>query len=119
MRFTFCMSVGLQSLKHLTVLYMFSPGIRREPNAFNLVNIMQTNDPETIGNQARFILHGLKLYAGHRGLGLQCKQYVSTLPAKHNNCVLSCNIVELFIFCVIHVSKWLKLYDPLCTTASG
>ena len=51
----FCMSV--QSLKNLTVIYMFSPGIRREQNAFNFVNIMQTNDPETIGNQAKFILH--------------------------------------------------------------
>ena len=41
---------------------MSSPGIRREPNVFNFVNIMQTNDPETIGNLAKCILHGLKLY---------------------------------------------------------
>ena len=41
---------------------MSSPGIRREPNVFNCVTIMQTNDPETIGNLAKFILHGLKLY---------------------------------------------------------
>ena len=33
-----------------------------EPNVFNFVNIMQTNDPETIGNLAKVILHGLKLY---------------------------------------------------------
>ena len=32
---------------------MFSPDIRREPNVFIVVNIMQTNDPETIGNLAR------------------------------------------------------------------
>ena len=31
-------------------------------DVFNFVNIMQTNDPETIGNLAKFILHGLKLY---------------------------------------------------------
>ena len=41
---------------------MYSPDIRREPNVFNFVNIMQTNDPVTIGNLAKFILHGLKLY---------------------------------------------------------
>ena len=41
---------------------MSSPGIRREPNVFNFVNIMQTNDPETIGNLAKFILYGLKIY---------------------------------------------------------
>ena len=41
---------------------MSSSGIRREPNAFNFVNIMQTNDPDTICNLAKFILHGLKLY---------------------------------------------------------
>ena len=41
---------------------MSSPGIRSEPNVFNFVNSMQTNDPETIGNLAKFILHGLKLY---------------------------------------------------------
>ena len=28
----------------------------------HFLNIMQTNDPETIGNLAKFILHGLKLY---------------------------------------------------------
>ena len=49
-------------LNNLRVKYMSSPGIRREPNVFNFVNIMQTNDPETIGNLAKFILHGLKLY---------------------------------------------------------
>ena len=42
--------------------YLFSPDIRREPNVFNFVNIIQTNVPETIGNLAKFILHGLKLY---------------------------------------------------------
>ena len=42
---------------------MFSPGIRREPNVFNFVNIMLTNDPDTIGYT--FILHGLKLYTGN------------------------------------------------------
>ena len=41
---------------------MSSRGIRREPNVFKFVNIMQTNDPETIGNLAKFILHGLKRY---------------------------------------------------------
>ena len=34
---------------------MFSPDIRRESNVFNVVNIMKTNDPETIGNLAKFI----------------------------------------------------------------
>ena len=52
-------------LNNLRVKYMSSPGIRREPNVFNFVNIMQTNDPETIGNLAKFILHGLKLYTCH------------------------------------------------------
>ena len=56
-------------LNHLRVKYLFSPDIRREPNVFNFVNIMQTNYPETIGNLAKFILHGLKLetwpYHGH------------------------------------------------------
>ena len=47
---------------NLRVKYMYSPDIRREPNVFNFVNIMQTNDPVTIGNLAKFILHGLKLY---------------------------------------------------------
>ena len=43
---------------------MSSPSIRREPNVFNFVNIMQTNDPDTIiGNLSKFILHGLKLYS--------------------------------------------------------
>ena len=41
---------------------MSSTGIRRKPNVFNFVNIMQTNDPETIGNLAKYIFHGLKLY---------------------------------------------------------
>ena len=45
-------------LNNLRVKYMSSPRIRREPNVFNLVNIMQANDPETIGNLAKFILHG-------------------------------------------------------------
>ena len=49
-------------LNNLRVKYMSSPGIRSEPNVFNFLNIMQTNDPETIGNLAKFILHGLKLY---------------------------------------------------------
>ena len=40
---------------------MSSPGIRREPNVLNFVNIMQTNDPGIIGNLAKFILHGLTL----------------------------------------------------------
>ena len=52
-------------LNNLRVKYMFSPDIRREPNVFNFVNIMQTNYPETIGNLAKFILHGLKLYTWH------------------------------------------------------
>ena len=33
-----------------------------EQNVFTFVNIMQGNDPETIGNLAKFILLGLKLY---------------------------------------------------------
>ena len=49
-------------LNNLRVIYMSSPGIRREPNVFNFVYIMQTNDPETIGDLAKFNLHGLKLY---------------------------------------------------------
>ena len=49
-------------LNNLRIKYMYSPDIRREPNVFNFVNIMQTNDPVTIGNLAKFILHGLKLY---------------------------------------------------------
>ena len=49
-------------LNNLRVKYMYSPDIRREANVFNFVNIMQTNDPVTIGNLAKFILHGLKLY---------------------------------------------------------
>ena len=49
-------------LNNLRAKYLFSPDIRRESNVFNFVNIMQTNDPETIGNLAKFILHGLKLY---------------------------------------------------------
>ena len=49
-------------LNNLRVKYMSSPGIRSEPNVFNFVNIMQTNDSETIGNISKFILHGLKLY---------------------------------------------------------
>ena len=49
-------------LNNLIVKYLFSPDIRREPNVFHFVNIMQTNDPETIGNLAKSILHGLKLY---------------------------------------------------------
>ena len=48
-------------LNNLRAKYLFSPDIRREPNVFNFVNIMQTNDPEIIGNLAKFILHGLKL----------------------------------------------------------
>ena len=49
-------------LNNLRVKYLFSPDIRREPNVFNFVNIMQTYDPKTIGNLAKFILHVLKLY---------------------------------------------------------
>ena len=49
-------------LNNLRAKYLVSPDIRRESNAFNFINIMQTNDPETIGNLAKFILHGLKLY---------------------------------------------------------
>ena len=49
-------------LNNLKAKYLFSPDIRRESNVFNFVNIMHTNDPETIGNLAKFILHGLKLY---------------------------------------------------------
>ena len=52
-------------LNNLRVKYLFPPDIRREPNVFNFVNIMQTNYPETIGNLAKFILHGLKLYTWH------------------------------------------------------
>ena len=48
-------------LNNLRVKYLFSPDIRREPNVLNFVNIMQTNDPETIGNLAKLILHGVKL----------------------------------------------------------
>ena len=44
---------------------MFSPGTRMEPDVFNFVNIMQTNDTKIIGNLAKFILYGLKLYTGH------------------------------------------------------
>ena len=40
---------------NMIVKYMFSPDIRREPNVFIVLNIMQTNDPETIGNVARLI----------------------------------------------------------------
>ena len=46
----------------MRVKYLFSPDIRREPNVFNFVNVMQMNDPETIGSRAKFILLGLKLY---------------------------------------------------------
>ena len=56
-------------LNNLRVKYLFSPDIRREPNVFNFVNIMQTNYPETIGNLAKFILHGLK--------------YTHDIPCKH------------------------------------
>ena len=45
--------------------YLLSSDTRREPNVFNFVNIMQANDPETIGNLAKFILHVLKLYTLH------------------------------------------------------
>ena len=48
-------------LNNLRVKLLFSPDIRREQNVFNFVNIMQTNDPETICNLAKFILHGLKI----------------------------------------------------------
>ena len=48
-------------LNNLRANYLFSPDIRRESNVINFVNIMQTNDPETIGNLAKCILHGLKL----------------------------------------------------------
>ena len=44
-------------LNNLRATYLFSPDIRREPNVFNFVNIMQTNDPETIGHMAKLILH--------------------------------------------------------------
>ena len=47
-------------LNNLRVKYMSSPGIRREPNVFNFVNIMQTNDPETIGNLAKVYLAWIK-----------------------------------------------------------
>ena len=60
MKFTFLYECT--KLNNLRVKYMSSPGIRREPKVFNFVNIMQTNDLETIGNLAKFILHGLKLY---------------------------------------------------------
>ena len=60
MRFTFYMNCT--KLNNLRVKYLFSPDIRREPNVFNFVNIMQTNYPETIGNLAKLILHGLKQY---------------------------------------------------------
>ena len=50
------------TLNNSRVKYMSSSGIRMEPNVFNFVNIMQTNDPETIDNLAKFILYGLKLY---------------------------------------------------------
>ena len=63
MRFTFYYECT--KLNNLRAKYLFSPDIRREPNVFNFVNIMQTNDPETIGNLAKFILHGLKLYILH------------------------------------------------------
>ena len=46
-------------LNNVRVKYMFSLSPRMERNVFNFVNIMQTNDPETIGNLAKFILHGL------------------------------------------------------------
>ena len=42
-------------LNNLRAKYLFSPDIRRESNVFKFVNIMQTNDPETIGNLAKFI----------------------------------------------------------------
>ena len=58
----FFLKVSFSKLNNLRVKYMYSPDIRREPNVFNFVNIMQTNDPVTIGNLAKFILHGLKLY---------------------------------------------------------
>ena len=58
----FFMNVGPTKLNNLRAKYLFSPDIRRESNLFNFVNIMQNNDPETIGNLAKFILHGLKLY---------------------------------------------------------
>ena len=49
-------------LNNLIVKCISSPGrpIRGEPNVFNFV--MHTIDPETIGNMAKVILHGLKLY---------------------------------------------------------
>ena len=52
-------------LNNLRVKYLLSPDIRREPNVFNFVNIMPKNYPETIGNLAKFILLGLKLYTWH------------------------------------------------------
>ena len=42
-------------LKNLRAKYLFSPDIRRESNVFNFENIMQTNDPETIGNLAVYL----------------------------------------------------------------
>ena len=39
---------------------MFSPGTRMEPNLLNCVTIMQTIDPETIGNLAKFFLKWIK-----------------------------------------------------------
>ena len=42
-------TIECPKLNNLIVKYMYSPDIRREPNVFNFVNIMQTNDPETIG----------------------------------------------------------------------
>ena len=50
---------------NLRAKYLFSPDIRRESNVFNFVNIMQTNDPETIGNLAKSILHGFKVPGIH------------------------------------------------------
>ena len=81
-------------LNHLRAKYLFSPHIRRESNVFNFVNIMQTNDPETIGNLAPFILHGLKLCT-HDLQCKNCKQDVSTLTIQHNNCDLSCKFYTL------------------------
>ena len=55
-----CMHVAGYCL-NVSFKYPFYPGIRRELTVLNFVNIMQTNDPETIGNLAKF-MHGLKLY---------------------------------------------------------
>ena len=82
-------------LNNLRVKYLFSPDIRREPNVFNVVNIMQTNDPETIGNLAKFILHGLNYTHD-----IPCKQDMSTLTIQHNNCVLSCKCLY-FVQCMM------------------